>query len=156
MSGLFFDPLNQENFDPLNQENFDPLKQKNKDYFTNSKYVKELNPETLDNILKDKNKTGFIMFYADWCPHCKNMIETWESLALHLHDSIGDDDIVIKAFNCANESNINKTTELKISGYPTIKFLKNTQLEDYSGKREVKNFTDYLFDNLKCNCNIHL
>jgi thiol-disulfide isomerase/thioredoxin len=107
-------------------------------YFTQSKYVKELSPSDFNPAkpwqLKQKDCVA-ILFYADWCPHCKSMKGTWEELG----KTAGFFNIT--AFNCAdpkNKSHLEKITEAMpdlIKGYPTILLSSNGQIREYSGER---------------------
>jgi thiol:disulfide interchange protein len=93
-----------------------------------------------ENIPKDQNsnKTATLMlFYVDWCPHCKTAKPEWETLKSE-YDSkqINGYTISFVEYNCTNESA--ETTELmdkyNIEGYPTIKLVKDNQIIEYDAK----------------------
>ena len=67
-------------------------------------------------------KYGFLMFYSHTCPHCTDMVDTWNALGTFL-----DDDVTVSAFNCKNGSSPHyaKIRELaNIQYFPTIKFVR--------------------------------
>ena len=90
-------------------------------YFSGSKFVKELKSSDFENEatwkLKDK-KCCAILFYAPWCPHCKAMKETWEQLGQTASF------FRIYAYNCEeNKSHLEKLREDTpnlVEGYPTM------------------------------------
>jgi thioredoxin domain-containing protein 5 len=122
-----------------------------KNYFSTNKdsKVKELNTTALKTLIKNKD-TGFIMFYAPWCGHCKKLRPTWEEFAKVIDMKFND--LTIGALNCDTYGDeAKKLTE--INGYPTIKYLDNGKFNDYLGDRETIDFIDFLSKHLKiCNC----
>jgi thiol-disulfide isomerase/thioredoxin len=120
-------------------------------YFTESKFVKELVPADFDTkspwVPKEKGCSA-ILFYADWCPHCKNLKDTWEQLgktAVFFN---------ILAFNCAapdNKIHLDKITKAMpdlVKGYPTIVLLSRSgKIQHYTGDRSydklLKGCMDY-------------
>jgi thiol-disulfide isomerase/thioredoxin len=94
----------------------------------NSFYNKEIeltgDPEQL--ILdKYTGRPGMFLFYAPWCPHCKNPKIT--KLIPILHKQCSKKNIPIHTFNCERPEN----KDISVNGYPTLKFFdKNGQLEE--------------------------
>jgi thioredoxin-like negative regulator of GroEL len=96
------------------------------DMFPGSKVVKELKPSDFDEYqnfkLKSKECTA-VFFYCHWCPHCRNLKETWEQYA---RTAAGLANVC--AFNCEKyKGHILKMNEEKpgmVQGYPTIWFFK--------------------------------
>jgi thiol-disulfide isomerase/thioredoxin len=93
-----------------------------------------------ENIPEDQNsnKTATLMlFYVDWCPHCKTAKPEWESLKTEYDGkSINGYTIHFMEYNCTNESA--EISELmdkySIEGYPTIKLVKDNQIIEYDAK----------------------
>jgi thiol-disulfide isomerase/thioredoxin len=80
---------------------------------------------------------NLMLFYVDWCPHCKTAKPEWENLkAEYEGKTINGYKIIFTEYNCTTESS--ETEELmnkyKIEGYPTIKLLKDNQIIEYDAK----------------------
>lgn len=110
-------------------------------YFIDSKYVVELTPRDFEGAstwkLKDK-KCSVVLFYADWCPHCKAIQSEWEKLG----QIAGF--VEVYAFNCAKHAKhtekIREDMPGLITSYPTIMFYKNgSPVEAYKGERKHSN-----------------
>ena len=77
-------------------------------------------PEKVDRTLMaynehfSNNKTEFIMFYVDWCGHCKNTKPEFQKLM----DS-GISGVNIKMLNAEKEGE-ERAKEMGVEGYPTI------------------------------------
>jgi len=103
-----------------------------------------------ENIPKEQisNKTATLMlFYVDWCPHCKTAKPEWESLKSE-YDSktINGYTIHFMEYNCTNESP--EITELmdkyNIEGYPTVKLVKDNQIIEYDAKPTKSTMEQFL------------
>ena len=83
----------------------------------------------------DSNKVATMMlFYVDWCPHCKTAKPEWENLKSEYEGKqINGYNLVFTEYNCTTESP--ETDELmnkyKIEGYPTVKLIKDNQVIEY-------------------------
>lgn len=103
-----------------------------------------------ENIPKDKNsnKTATLMlFYVDWCPHCKTAKPEWETLkAQYDGKSIKGYTLSFIEYNCTNESS--EVSELmdkyNIEGYPTIKLLKDNNIIEYDAKPSKSTMEQFL------------
>ena len=103
-----------------------------------------------ENIPKDQksNKTATLMlFYVDWCPHCKTAKPEWESLkAEYDGQSINGYTINFVEYNCTNESA--ETSQLmdkyNIEGFPTIKLVKDNQVIEYDAKPTKSTMEQFL------------
>jgi thiol-disulfide isomerase/thioredoxin len=93
-----------------------------------------------ENIPEDQNsnKTATLMlFYVDWCPHCKTAKPEWESLKSEYDGkNINGYTINFMEYNCTNESaEISQLMDkYSIEGYPTIKLVKDNQIIEYDAK----------------------
>jgi thiol-disulfide isomerase/thioredoxin len=93
-----------------------------------------------ENASKDQNsnKTATLMlFYVDWCPHCKTAKPEWESLKSEYEGkNINGYTVVFVEHNCTNESaEVEQLMDkYKIEGYPTIKLIKDSQVIEYDAK----------------------
>jgi thiol-disulfide isomerase/thioredoxin len=102
-----------------------------------------------EHVPKDNsNKTANLMlFYVDWCPHCKTAKPEWESLKTEYEGKkINGYTIVFTEHNCTTE-----TPEIeglmdkyKIEGYPTIKLIKDNQVIEYDAKPTKSTMEQFL------------
>ena len=82
-------------------------------------------------------KAELILFYVDWCPHCKTAKPEWDKVKQEYSgQSINGTPILFKEINCTNEtSEIQQMiSQYKIEGYPTIKLLKGNQVIEFDSK----------------------
>ncbi len=80
-----------------------------------------------------KNAT-LMLFYVDWCPHCKTAKPEWEDAkAAFDGTTINGYQVTFVEYNCTNEGA--KVSELiskyDIDGFPTIKLLKDGEIVSY-------------------------
>lgn len=106
--------------------------------FSNSKYVKELKPSDFDSYetfkLNTSERCTVVLFYCDWCPHCRNLRDTWEQFAKIAGF------INVCSFDCEKYKGhilkINEERPGMVQGYPTIWFFKyGTPIEKYKEER---------------------
>lgn len=101
------------------------------EYFSNSRYVKELKESNFrDVFLPSVSDPCVILFYAHWCGHCKSMRKVWEDFGKVAP---------IKVY-ALNHAKLRSNSKLMngIRGYPTIIFYnKGRPVKMYNGKRTV-------------------
>lgn len=91
-----------------------------------------------EGFTSDSNKVATMMlFYVDWCPHCKTAKPEWENLKSEYEGKqINGYTLEFIEHNCTTESA--ETEELmnkyKIEGYPTIKLIKDNEVVEYDAK----------------------
>jgi thiol-disulfide isomerase/thioredoxin len=102
-----------------------------------------------EHMPKDQtNKTAtLLLFYVDWCPHCKTAKPEWESLKSEYEGkTINGYTIMFVEHNCTNESE--EVSQLmdkyKIEGYPTIKLIKDNQVIEYDAKPTKSTMEQFL------------
>ena len=101
-----------------------------------------------DAFNSDSNKVATMMlFYVDWCPHCKTAKPEWENLKSEYEGKqINGYTITFTEYNCTTESA--ETDELmnryKIEGYPTIKLIKDNQVVEYDAKPTKSTMEQFL------------
>jgi len=94
------------------------------------------------------NSTATLMlFYVDWCPHCKTAKPEWDALkAEYETKTINGYTIVFEEHNCTVEGP--ETEKLmdkyKIEGYPTIKLIKDNQVIEYDAKPTKSTMEQFL------------
>lgn len=101
-----------------------------------------------NNDEETSNKTANLMlFYVDWCPHCKTAKPEWNSLKEEYDGKvINGYTVVFEEYNCTTESGdvedlINK---YKIEGYPTIKLIKDSQVIEFDAKPTKSTLEQFL------------
>jgi thiol-disulfide isomerase/thioredoxin len=115
--------------------------------YVNSNTIFHANRE---NIPKEQNsnKTATLMlFYVDWCPHCKTAKPEWDSLKSEYDGkSINGYTIHFTEHNCTNESaEVSQLMDkYSIEGYPTIKLLKDNQIIEYDAKPTKSTMEQFL------------
>ena len=103
-----------------------------------------------ENVPKDQlsNKTATLMlFYVDWCPHCKTAKPEWDQIKEQYQGrEINGYTIIITEHNCTEESagNDELLNKYKIEGYPTIKLLKDNQVIEFDAKPSKDNLEQFL------------
>jgi thiol-disulfide isomerase/thioredoxin len=103
-----------------------------------------------ENVPKDQlsNKTATLMlFYVDWCPHCKTAKPEWDSLKSEYDGkSINGYTIHFTEHNCTNESaEVSQLMDkYNIEGYPTIKLSKDNQIIEYDAKPTKSTMEQFL------------
>ena len=88
-----------------------------------------------------------ILFYVDWCPHCKTAKPEWETTKSSFHGKkINGYTVVFTDVNCTNENKeIEKmVSTYKIEGYPTIKMIKDGQVIDFDAKPTQSSLTKFI------------
>lgn len=103
-----------------------------------------------ENRTKDENsnKTATLMlFYVDWCPHCKTAKPEWESLKSQYDGkTINGYNVNFMEYNCTNETDeiSNLMDKYKIEGYPTIKLIKDNEVIEYDAKPTKSTMEQFL------------
>ena len=94
------------------------------------------------------NKTANLMlFYVDWCPHCKTAKPEWNELKEEYDGkNINGYTIVFEEYNCTTESPEigDLIQQYKIDGYPTIKLVKDGQVIEYDAKPTKSTLEQFL------------
>eukprot|EP01100_Stratorugosa_tubuloviscum_P009073 TRINITY_DN37_c0_g2_i1.p1 TRINITY_DN37_c0_g2~~TRINITY_DN37_c0_g2_i1.p1 ORF type:complete len:244 (-),score=111.92 TRINITY_DN37_c0_g2_i1:158-889(-) len=103
--------------------------------------LKEANFDSLIN----SGENWFIEFYAPWCGHCKRLTPIWEQLAKEL--KIENLNIKIAKVDCTTNSKLQK--RFSIRGFPTLKYISNGIVYDYSGARSLEQLKSFAIDGFK-------
>ena len=108
------------------------------DKFSENKVLTEINDKQFDELMEMEGIT-FIMFYAPWCPHCTNLIGTWDELC-HRKNS---NKFRMARINADYYSNIGKSHNVR--SYPSLKIYKNGNfVQDYQGQRNIKSMEEFI------------
>ncbi|XP_076617878.1 protein disulfide-isomerase A4 [Chaetodon auriga] len=92
-----------------------------------------LTDSNYDTFMEGKD-TVLIEFYAPWCGHCKQFAPEYEKIAQTLKEN--DPPIPVAKVDATVASEL--ASRFEVSGYPTIKILKNGEPVDYDGERTEK------------------
>ena len=98
-----------------------------------------------DNNMSDSQQEGMegdadaelIMFYVDWCPHCKTAKPEWEKVRDKYNGTtVNGYNVTFTEVNCTEETpDVQEMTEqYNIEGYPTIKLVRGDQVVDFEAK----------------------
>jgi len=104
-----------------------------------------LTGENFDSLTAGKN--SFVKFMAPWCGHCKSMKPAWEQLG---DEFAGSSSVLIGDVDCTVEKTLCET--LGVSGYPTIKYWKDGEVQAYQGGRDFDSLLKHTRDNLAPSC----
>jgi protein disulfide-isomerase-like protein len=114
-------------------------------YFIYTRYLKEgfeVDPDDLENEIKNGKK--LVLFYADWCGHCKKIKPTWDETAKEVN--AGKKTPKMLKVNCGDDNDESKKLMKKydINGYPTILLFVNGRPMPYDGERTEEGFLNAL------------
>jgi thiol-disulfide isomerase/thioredoxin len=116
------------------------MKNKNAAYVPNREFMK-------NGSAGSGKEAELMLFYVDWCPHCKTAKPEWENLKNDYEGkTINGYKVLFTEVNCTNESpDIEKMiSQYKIEGYPTIKLLKDGQVIEFDAKPTQKTLDQFL------------
>jgi len=88
-----------------------------------------------------------LLFYADWCPHCKTAKPIWYEVAdEYQNKTINGYKVVFTEVNCTNETaEVEKMmNQYKVEGFPTIKMIKDGQVIEYDAKPTKETLVEFL------------
>lgn len=100
---------------------------------------------TIDS--ESSKQAELMLFYADWCPHCKTAKPIWNELkSEYQNKTINGYNVLFTEINCTSE---NAETEqmmnkYNIEGFPTIKLLKDGQIIEYDAKPAKDTLKEFL------------
>jgi len=121
-------------------------------YITYSQYVSNKTAFTANRehatTNQNSNKTATLMlFYVDWCPHCKTAKPEWEALKSDYEEkTINGYKLSFMEYNCTEETaEISSLMDkYNIEGYPTIKLIKDNQVIEYDAKPTKSTMEQFL------------
>uniref|UniRef100_A0A665WJ13 Thioredoxin domain-containing protein n=1 Tax=Echeneis naucrates TaxID=173247 RepID=A0A665WJ13_ECHNA len=103
--------------------------------------VSHLGSEDFREALK-KKKHALVMFYAPWCPHCKNAVPHFTTAADLFKE---DRKIVYAAVDCTKGQNHELCKQEGVEGYPTFNYYNYGKfVERYNGDRGEVGFTGFM------------
>ena len=110
---------------------------------TNSMNTAEVYNESSGNT----NQGELILFYVDWCPHCKTAKPEWEKVkAEYSSKPVNGYKLIFTEIDCTKESpDLEKLiAQYKIEGYPTIKLIKDGEVIEFNAKPTSETLTQFI------------
>jgi len=84
-------------------------------------------------------KRTLVLFYAPWCPHCKDIMPNWDALS---KKHANDPSLKVQKVDC--DAHPEQAKKNKVEGYPTIILFKDGKKIVYeSGARDVKSLEHF-------------
>ena len=78
----------------------------------------------------------FVMFYAPWCGHCKELMPTWDKVASELKGEVNVAKVDVPL-------NRNLGTRFDIKGFPTLKLFSKGHIYTFKGRRSFDELTEF-------------
>lgn len=98
----------------------------------------------LENELAQQD--SLVLFYAEWCGHCKSFMKEWDKLTTTMGD--GSSNIKLIKVNCGDSDNPEHAeimSKYSVQGYPTIKKISASgDISEYNGPRNVDAIMKFL------------
>lgn len=105
------------------------------------------NSERLNQEESSNKYAEIMLFYADWCPHCKSAKPIWNDVKSKYEDKIINGyRVIFTEVNCTEESAevAEKMDKFNIEGFPTIKMMKNNQIVEFDAKPTKTNLEQFI------------
>jgi thiol-disulfide isomerase/thioredoxin len=98
--------------------------------------------EAFENNLSEQQSKLFVIYYAEWCGHCKRTMPEFNKLKENYNGNIK-----IIAINSEDIEHKELIKSQNILGYPTIRYYPSGLTDtytDYSGNRTYEDFLEYV------------
>jgi protein disulfide-isomerase-like protein len=109
----------------------------------------ELQPANLESKLEGSKK--LVLFYADWCGHCKNFKPVWDDVASGVNTD-GEEKLVKVNVGDSSSENEEIMKKYNVDGFPTVVLVDNssgnTNLNVYEGERTKEGLEEFVQSNL--------
>ena len=112
-------------------------------YNANSEY----NTKDSDTGDGSSKQAEMLLFYADWCPHCKTAKPIWEDIKKQYQNkTVNGYHVIFTEVNCTTETAETEQmmNKYNIEGFPTIKLLKDGQIIEYDAKPTRETLNEFL------------
>ena len=117
-------------------------------YYMNTRNISVANNAGLyepfsNNLEAGENEVVLVLFYVDWCPHCKNFKPTWEKATKKLNNTtINGNKVRLESVNCEEDPETGKKYD--VEGYPTIMAMTSGGPQEFNGDRSLSGIKEYL------------
>jgi len=85
------------------------------------------------------NDKQLVLFYADWCGHCKKLKPDWDEVA----SQVGDEKMIKVNVGDGTEEQKKTMSEYGIQGFPTIIIFENGKPNGSFESRDKNSFLDF-------------
>lgn len=89
----------------------------------------------------DSDAPSFTLYYASWCPHCKDVAPVFKEWAKNGTVTVGGKTVFVKA---VEEKEIPAGIKDKVKGFPTFLYSKGGNTVEYSGSRDASGWEAFL------------
>jgi protein disulfide-isomerase-like protein len=95
---------------------------------------------TFEDDIADGEGEKLVMFYADWCPHCKNLMPAWDEATAE----VGEKKMMKIDVGGSSDDEKALMEEHGVSGFPTIMaFEDGAKKAEYNGERTKDAFVAF-------------
>ncbi|CAE7227279.1 SEP2, partial [Symbiodinium pilosum] len=101
-------------------------------------------------------KTVFVNFHTEWCNHCKMLKPTWDKLAnakFKFKEKGKKKSILIASVDCSGDAS-KFCLEFGVDKFPTLKYGSPYDLDDYTGKKELRDLENFVTSQLTPVCTV--
>ena len=89
----------------------------------------------------------FIMYYADWCPHCKTVLPDFKEFSSNGKVTVNGQDVILKKYEVTADPD--KVKAANVKGFPTFVLTTvNGTVHEYSGPRSSAEYLKFLNEKL--------
>ena len=106
-------------------------------------YIRYLHPDGSDGF---ESAPTFTMYYADWCPHCKNIKPVFKEWSKKSSVTIKGKTVFVEMVEA--DSNPDKLKGKPVKGYPTFLLETNGKFKEFDGERNASGWENWLSKNL--------
>ena len=92
---------------------------------------------------------NFVMFYADWCPHCvstKPEMKKLENKLNSMNNKVNNKQVNVVLVDCEAHEDLAKQYE--VNGFPTIALFRNSERIEYDSGRDADSMMEFLQENV--------
>ena len=122
------------------------MQRKNQDALNSNNVVSNSNvvEKFTDNELEaNSGEVVMVLFFVNWCPHCKSVKPTWEKAASELNNTkVNGKNVRFVSVDCEEKPELGE--KYNVEGYPTIKLIYKGVTYDYDAKPDKDNLVKFL------------
>ncbi|UJR31041.1 hypothetical protein I4U23_018551 [Adineta vaga] len=112
----------------------------------NAKWVRDVDSKIIDEIKQNPSIAYLIQFHAPWCGHCRKFEPVYEEIAKEIYDlsSSVDEFKNIRIVRIDATVYTDVASRYDVRGYPTIKFIRGSQIFPYDNERSKPAVLEFL------------